>query len=113
MLKIYTANIKYSKGDQDRLDITVKSGDQAFSPTWEMLLKIKGGEMSREEYKKQFVQLMRQSKKDYPEKWRALIERERVVLVCYCPAGVFCHRVLLAKMLEISGVGNYMGEIDV
>lgn len=110
-LEIYTSNIKYTKGDKDRYDITVKSGDTVFSPTWEMLIKIKSGEMSKEEYKKQYIELMRKSKNENQEKWRQLIERERVVLVCYCPAGVFCHRVLLAKMLEKSGVGEYKGEI--
>ncbi|MNO29231.1 hypothetical protein D3C76_191420 [compost metagenome] len=113
MLKIYTSNIKYSKGDVDRYDITVKSGDTCFSPTWDMLIKIKSGEISRQEYKKQYIEQMRKSKLENPEKWKKLIERERVVLVCYCPSGVFCHRVLLAKMLEISGVGKYEGEIEI
>lgn len=113
MLKVWTANIhKISRANKDRYDITVKTGDKTFSPSWKMLKAIKGGEMSKEEYKKQYVELMKESLKSNPEQWKNLILREKVILVCYCPSGVFCHRVLLAKMLEKSNVAKYMGELE-
>ena len=48
MLKIYTSNIRY-KGD-DRLDITVKSGVQAFAPQWGMVFSIKKGKITEKQY---------------------------------------------------------------
>jgi len=108
MLEIWTAHI--SIYDEDRLNITVKSGDKAFAPTWDMVLGHKNKKISDEEYKKQYIELMRKSLKENPQKWKDLMNRKRVVLVCYCKEGKFCHRILLAKMLEKSG-GKYMGEI--
>lgn len=113
MLELWTADIRtISRANMDKYDITVKTGDKTFSPSWKMLKAIKGGEMSKEEYKKQYVELMKKSLRENPEKWKELISREKVILVCYCPANVFCHRILLAKMLVKSGVANYMGEIE-
>lgn len=113
MLEVYTADIrKISRANKDRYDITVKTGDKTFSPSWDMLKAIKGGSMSREEYKTRYVDLMKKSLRENPQKWKDLISRDKVILVCYCPSGVFCHRVLLANMLVKSGVAKYMGEIE-
>lgn len=113
MLELWTASIKdISRANPYRYDITVKTGDKTFSPSWEMLKAIKGGEMSKEEYKKQYIELMKKSLRENPEKWKDLISKDKVILVCYCPPRVFCHRILLAKMLVKSGVANYMGEIE-
>lgn len=108
MVEVWTAHCDY-KG-ADRLNITVKSGDKIFAPEWNMVMQHKQRKISDEEYIKRYVNLMRKSLRENPQKWEDLIRRERVVLTCYCQEGKFCHRVLLAKMLEKSGA-KYMGEV--
>ncbi|MNC08969.1 hypothetical protein D3C75_565810 [compost metagenome] len=68
--------------------------------------------ISNDEYKKMYIDLMRKSRKENPERWNEVLSMKRVVLVCYCEEGLFCHRILLAKMLEKLG-GKYMGEISI
>jgi len=108
-LEVYTA--QYSYNGPHRLDITVKSGNKAFAPTWEMVMKTKKGKMSIEEYTHRYTELMRKSYRENRSEWDKLLACEKVVLVCFCPPGAFCHRVLLAQMLEKLGA-KYMGEID-
>ena len=43
-MQIHTSTIRYA--GQDRLDVTVKSGDQTFAPTWEMVMGYKNGTIS-------------------------------------------------------------------
>ena len=108
VVEVWTANIRYS--GPDRLDVTVKSGDRTFAPTWDLVMGYKQGKISEEEYTEKYTQLMRQSWVKNNKRWREVLGTERVVLVCYCRPGVFCHRVLLARMIEKAG-GKYMGEI--
>lgn len=108
MLEVWTACNGYR--GEDKLNITVKSGDKTFAPEWDMVMQHKQRKISDEEYIKKYVTLMRESLKEHPQKWKNLINRERIVLTCYCEEGKFCHRVLLAKMLEKSGA-KYMGEV--
>jgi len=35
---------------------------------------------------------------------------KQITLVCFCPSGQFCHRILAAHMLENMGYGKYIGE---
>lgn len=109
MVKIYTAQIRYS--GPDRVDTTVKSGDKVFAPTWDMVMGHKNGTISDEEYIKKYVSLMRESLKKNKARWLEIMNMERVVLCCYCRKGNFCHRVLLAKMFEKNGA-EYVGELD-
>ena len=108
-MEVYTAH--YSYIGSDRLDITVKTGKKTFAPTWEMVMKTKKGLMSQEEYTHKYTELMRISYRENRQEWEELLARNRVVLVCFCPAGAFCHRALLAEMLEKLGA-KYMGEIN-
>ncbi len=109
-MHVYTSHYSY-KGPH-RLDITVKTGNKAFAPTWEMVMKSKKGIMSQEEYTKRYVEKMRKSYLENREEWGRLLKRNKVVLVCFCSADAFCHRIILAKMLEKLGA-DYMGEIEV
>jgi hypothetical protein len=40
-----------------------------------------------------------------------VIGKDKIMLVCFCPAGEFCHRILAARLLENMGYGTYVGEI--
>ena len=108
MLKVYTSQYRYS--DKNRLDITVKSGDKTFAPTWDIVGKVKKGLMSEEEYTKEYYRLMRNSYKNNRSEWDKLLKQDEVVLVCFCKKGSFCHRYLLADMLIKLGA-EYKGEI--
>jgi len=117
-MDIYTAQYRY-KGD-DRLDITVKGGDdigKTFAPTWEMVNKYKAGTMSEEYYTDLYQNLMNsrweEQKKYYKTTFDMVAKgKGTVTLVCFCPSGAFCHRVILAEGLDNLG-GNYLGEKNI
>ncbi len=89
---------------EDRFDITVKSmANPAFAPTWDMVRGVKSGAMSEDEYTRRYKVLLDESRKRNTAAWQALLSRKRVVLVCFCRAGSFCHRYLLADYLETLG----------
>ncbi len=109
MLKVYTSHYRF-KGP-NRLDITVKNGIKEFAPTWKMVMGSKNGQVSQEEYTDEYINMMRISYRNNRETWEELLTSDEVVLVCFCPAGEFCHRVLLADILEKLGA-EYLGEIS-
>lgn len=108
MLMVYTSTIRTN--DPDNLNITVKSGDKVFAPTWDMVMGHKNGTLTDEQYTDMYRELMLKSWKKNRWRWAELLQQERVVLVCYCRPGEFCHRVLLAGILEKLGA-TYCGEI--
>lgn len=98
--EIYTSQYKYN--GPDRLDITVKGQDPLgkwFAPTWNMVKGLKNDSISEKEYIEQYYSIL----SDIPTHiLQELCKRDRITLVCFCKAGTFCHRVLLAKWLEVS-----------
>ena len=113
-LKIWTAQMHKTKGkDWPVLDITVKSKDpfgKYFAPTWGIVMDIKNGKINEEEYTIQYHQQMLNSYEKHRDKWEELLERNAVVLMCFCKAGQFCHRHLLTEYLIKLGA-TYEGEI--
>jgi hypothetical protein len=109
MLTIYTSTI-YGYDGPDKLDITVKSGDSTFAPTWSMVTGYKSGLMSEEIYTELYKRMMYDSQRKNDAEWGLLLSSDRIVLCCYCKAGDFCHRTLLADMLVELGA-EYKGEI--
>jgi len=107
-MDVRTSTIQY-KGP-DRLDITVKSGDRAFAPTWDMVMGHKRGEISDAQYTAMYLSMMRRSYHDNKVSWQELVARDSVTLVCFCRPGAFCHRVLLAEILVKLGA-TYIGEV--
>lgn len=107
-MKVYTAQFGYR--GEDRLDITVKLGEKAFAPSWDMVLEYKKGALSEAQYEELYLERMRRSYVANRAAWDNVLKMERVVLVCFCRAGDFCHRVLLAKIFEKLGA-KYGGEI--
>lgn len=82
------------------LDITVKSGDVTFAPTWALVMGYKNGEISDDEYRHQYLELMRLSMRDNSERWSEVLTGDQVVLACYCKPYTFCHRLILAELLK-------------
>lgn len=106
-MDLYTAQFRYS-GD-DRLDITVRTGNPIFAPSWEMVTGIKQETLSEFTYTEQYKAVMRLSYTQNYDQWQMLLDQPSVTLVCYCPANTFCHRHILAKLLVELGA-TYVGE---
>lgn len=100
---IYTVQISNARSahmeDIPVLDITVKSGDSTFAPTWEMVLKYKAGEMSEAEYMEHYQRLMRVSQDLYDQRWKEVLAYDTIALACYCRPGNFCHRQILKDLI--------------
>lgn len=112
MLKVYTAQYRYS--GRDRLDITAQ-GQAAFgrffAPGWSMVKGLKNGSMTEEEYEQRYREMMLDGWHKHREIWETLLNMEQVTLVCFCAPGAFCHRMLLVSYLEKLGA-VYLGERD-
>ena len=80
------------------LDTTIKSGDKRFAPSWAIVMRYKddGDEAA---YTKVYVEMMRKSYQANTAAWLELLKQPKLALACYCRAGAFCHRILLADML--------------
>lgn len=102
-MKVYTCQIsKHRKVAELGIpfkDITVKSGDKVFAPTWEILMEYKNGG-GEDLYTSKFIPLMRQSYQQNKSVWLELCEMDEVCLACYCKSGAFCHRHIIVDMLE-------------
>jgi uncharacterized protein YeaO (DUF488 family) len=107
-LDVYTSSIRIK--DEDSLDITVKSGKKLFAPSWDLVNGFKNKDITQHEYNKNYTLMMRHSYKNNMDKWNKLLAQDKVVLQCYCKADQFCHRFILAEILEILGA-NYKGEL--
>lgn len=106
MVKIYTGTMRY--GGPSRMDITVKGGS-VFGPVWNMVMGYKDGSISEEVYTEMYYDLMRTLYIDDKAAFQNVCDMEEVTFCCYCPAGAFCHRYLLADMFTKLGA-EYMGE---
>lgn len=80
-------------------DITVKSGIQAFSPTWDMLRAYKSGNMSETEYERLYIQKVKDTLETSPELWQEFKKEKNIAIGCYCTPGVFCHRLIFTNLL--------------
>jgi hypothetical protein len=113
MVNLYTAQYRYS--GPDRLDITVKGKDpigRVFAPTWQMVMKYKQGEIDQDTYSKMYWTLMKERHQDVAKAIQWVLSQREVTLVCFCPAGKFCHRLLVANELSRTYTPSiyYMGE---
>ena len=115
-MDIYTAHYRYS-GD-DRMDITVKGNQypgNILAPTWEMVRGLQQQKLTQWDYTLQYFSLILSKSVHNQPKFNAALNeiianRQSLTLVCFCPSGEFCHRVLAARMLENIGLGKYIGE---
>lgn len=115
-MEIYTAQYRYS-GD-DRLDITAKSAvgsGKVLAPTWKMVNDYKAGTIDQWDYATKYFSLIIGRMMVYDDSNRVALwdigeNHKQITLVCFCPPGEFCHRILAARMLENLNYGKYMGE---
>lgn len=107
-MKLYTAQMSMGKTIPKKfnipvLDVTVKSGDRLFAPSWKFLMEYKSsdkGEIAQKNYTEAFIMHMRQSFRINPNHWRGALAQDVLCILCYCPAGAFCHRLLLVDLFE-------------
>ena len=99
-LHLYTAQIGKYKGP-DAYDVTVKSGDINFAPTWDIVQAWKAGEINWDTYTQRYRELMLNSYKRNQKAWSEILEKGVLTLLCYCRADdeKHCHRYLLADFL--------------
>jgi uncharacterized protein YeaO (DUF488 family) len=116
-LEVWTARI--STRDPDALNVTRKSGDKTFAPSWALLGPMvdirRSGKVATEEqwkdYAKAYIKEMFASRARHPEEWARLLGRSRVVLTCYCTNPKRCHRTILGRILERLGA-TFWGELE-
>lgn len=107
-----TVQLTYCRGlSLPIVDVTVKSGIKAFAPTWDIVMGVKQGKITQQQYTERYLNLMRRSYKANPVEWSMLVESTIPFLIgCYCNPDDFCHRFILADILQKLG-GSYRGEI--
>ena len=110
-MAIYTSRINYS-GNKIKIDITAKSATgigRHFKPTWKMVLDYKATK-NETWYIHEYHQIL-EDNYYYIRQLADYAKDHDVVLVCYCKAGNFCHRVLLAEYIDGLFNVKYKGEI--
>lgn len=95
---VYTAQYRYS--GPDRTDITVKGNDpdgRVFAPTWSMVMGVKQGKLSEEDYVKLYLDILQNIIPIDSIDW--LLSVPTRTFVCFCPQNAFCHRNILVNYL--------------
>ena len=82
------------------LDTTVKTGEKTFSPTWNLVTRIKAGAIDENAYRAEYFDIMRQSYVKNTLRWHEVVTMDKVAIACYCPPNCFCHRHLLKEIFE-------------
>jgi len=102
---VYTSRIGYR--GQSGLDITVKSAKglgKILAPTWALVGGYKCWQdyapLTDQQYTTLYLDLLRARYRVNAQAFIEIIQREHVVLLCYCHTGAFCHRHLAVKVLE-------------
>lgn len=90
------------------IDITAKSGIQAFAPDMENVMAYKSGQMSQEDYTRFYRDKMFVSQKTNEKFWKHLLKFPVMAFGCYCPPGEFCHRHLFIEIAK-----EYLERFDV
>lgn len=115
-MDIYTAQYRYA--GIDRMNITVKSSvhpGNVFAPTWDMVKEYKDKTLTPWDYAVKYFSLLMNRAVHTDGTFRSALRditthHNQITLVCFCPAGEFCHRILAARLLENMGYGKYIGE---
>src|SRR5215475_2584125 len=102
---IYTSRIGYQ--GSSGLDSRVKSAEgigKILAPTWALVGGHKHWQgktpLTDEQYTDQYLDLLRTRYRANEQAFIDIIQREHVVLLCYCRSGIFCHRHLALGVLE-------------
>ena len=100
------------------MDITVKSATppgSVLAPTWDIVKAYKAGKLTQWQYAGKYYATIMNRLMQIGDEWRLALDTigqdyKQITLVCFCPAGQFCHRILAARLLEDMSYGTYKGE---
>jgi uncharacterized protein YeaO (DUF488 family) len=101
--RVILSRAQIGRGRQG-LDVTVKSAAdfaRHFAPTWKMVMDYKAGKLSRAEYAREYARILENLvvPRDISELGNRAGEHRRLVFLCYCRDGEFCHTLLLIAWL--------------
>ncbi len=106
-MELFTVQLaRWREANQRGIEVvntTVKSGMPIFAPSKDIVYGVKYHGMSTDEYRHEYLRLMNQSYFQNQQAWEEflLFRRDsRIALACYCTPGEFCHRHLLAPMIQ-------------
>ncbi|MBZ0282538.1 MAG: hypothetical protein K8L97_17495 [Anaerolineae bacterium] len=122
--RVGTARIDYQgRVGQRVLNTTIKSGTglgAVFAPTWKMVMQSKRDEITWDEYRRQYTDLMRQRYQAHPSAFLEALSSNELIVCCYCKdtyaTTKHCHRYILveilAKVAQHHGIGfEAIGEV--
>jgi len=102
----------------EKIDITVKSSRypwNTFAPAWGLVSDYKSYRITKEQYHEAYYLLLRNRYRENRSVFHELIKKSLdsdIALACYCKAGEFCHRYILAEiLLKIEPLISYQGEL--
>lgn len=103
MIDLYTVQIARWRLAKEKgvtlVDTTVKSAPKSgygfLAPSWDIVMGIKRGEISEDEYTDAYLTMLDESQARYPDQWEALLTLPTIAFACFCSSGQFCHRHLL------------------
>jgi len=100
-MNIYTSTLR--RGGKVKgipLDISVKTGDKTFAPSWKIVMDHKSGKITDKEYKKIYLAMIQRSFWENYDRWLEVMMYEEVTFLCYCPRNPkFCHRLILPEFI--------------
>lgn len=110
-MELYTVQLakwKTLEGtDIEVVNTTVKNGLEVFAPTWDLVLGYKSGKYSEAYYREHYINKMRESYYANRDLWISYLQKDKIALSCMCPAGNFCHRLILKEIFM--GLGANLG----
>lgn len=92
------------------LDITAMSGNTVFAPDWKILKQYKQGLVSNGRYTDVYREKMYASMESHPEEWEKLAGYKRVLALCYCAPGKYCHRHVWLDVVQEYFMQGYCPE---
>ena len=109
MKKIYTSNYasikKFTNKDYIFIGISGTVPDWfkeerllILAPTWSLVRDYKAGEITEAQYRKEFIALLKRRNINFKHVVKEL--KNNSVLLCYEKAGEFCHRRIVAQLIE-------------
>jgi uncharacterized protein YeaO (DUF488 family) len=108
---IFTSRLYKVRPQGYAVDVTVKKADMTkdytFSPSWDIVMGHKYGRITDDQYKTMYYRMMLRSLKANPAKWKDLLSKGVITLMCFCKPGEFCHRVLLANFIVLIAAPHF------
>lgn len=109
LVEIYTSKL-IIKTQQPSINVSSK-GNPVFSPTYDMVVDLRDGKITEEQYINMYCELMQKSSQKHKKEWWDLLHKKEIVLKCYGEiTAQHSPRFLLANILTQLGA-TYIGEI--